>query len=494
MEHPFKVEEIDQEAETAPVPTTTRPVQPAAAPAPAPPPASLPPLPTVPASDALLLTPGQPHYDDYMPAANLRTEQRPALRAVCKTAQGVTALLDWIRTNNLPFALRSGGHSYEGFSQSTQVVIDLRLMNTITVDTVNQSVAVGAGASLMQIYQALAADNLALPGGSCPTVGISGHAMGGGYGFLARSHGMTCDNLTNISVVDAQSQLLQANAKAQTDLFWACRGGGGGSFGVATEFSFDVFRLDSVIVFGISWVLSPSRAASVFSAWQAWAPGAPASITSIMKLGPNGNGAISMRCIGQSVGSQAELMHELGPLAAVQQPSSPLKTQSLSFLDAVNHFSGGTDYESTYFKAKSDYVLAPLSASAISAMLANLATIQAGYIVLLCDAYGGRIADVNAADTAFPHRAGTSYCIQYFASWANASDTQQHLAVVSQAYQAMRPFMPGVSYVNYCDLDLPNWPNAYWGSNLPRLSATKLAVDPANLFRHAQSVPLPSSA
>jgi len=78
-----------------------------------------------------------------MPAANLRTEQRPALRALCKTAQGVSALLDWIRTNNLPFALRSGGHSYEGFSQSTQVVIDLRLMNTIAVDAVNAPKAEG---------------------------------------------------------------------------------------------------------------------------------------------------------------------------------------------------------------------------------------------------------------------------------------------------------------------------------------------------------------
>jgi FAD/FMN-containing dehydrogenase len=161
-----------------------------------------------------------------------------------------------VRTNRLLFALSSGGHSYEGFSQSTSVVIDVRQMNKVTVDSTNKSVTVGAGASLLQIYQALAAHKLALPAGSCKSVGISGHATGGGFGFLARS---------GLSIIDAQSRILQASATAQTDLFWACRGGGG-SFGVVIEFRFDVFDLDSVIAFGVSWLLPPARAASVFSA------------------------------------------------------------------------------------------------------------------------------------------------------------------------------------------------------------------------------------
>jgi FAD/FMN-containing dehydrogenase len=481
MEHPSRVDEIDRQA---------LPAQPVAHPRPliaAAPPVRLPPLPNIPASDALLLTPGQPHYDDYMLAANLRTELKPALRAVCLNANGVAAMLDWVRTNRLLFALSSGGHSYEGFSQSTSVVIDVRQMNKVTVDSTNKSVTVGAGASLLQIYQALAAHKLALPAGSCKSVGISGHATGGGFGFLARSHGLTCDCMTGLSIIDAQSRILQASATAQTDLFWACRGGGGGSFGVVIEFRLDVFDLDSVIAFGVSWLLPPARAASVFSAWQAWAPHAPKSITSIMKLGPGGNGAISMRCIGQSVGSQKELMGTLHPLIAVQQPSKPLKTRVLSFLDSVNNFDGSTTYESTYFKSKSDYVLSPLSATAIDAMLGTLAPMRAGDIAVLCDAYGGRIDDTAAADTAFPHRAGTSYCIQYY--------SEQRLAAVTEVYQAMRPYMPGVCYVNYCDLDLGQtaYPTAYWGANLPRLSSIKKVADPTNFFWHAQSVPLPAA-
>jgi hypothetical protein len=110
--------------------------------------------------------------------------------------------------------------------------------------------------------------------------------------------------------------------------------------------------------------------------------------------------------------------------------------------------------------------------------------------VLLCDAYGGKIADVAADATAFPRRAGTQFCIQYYSEWTRAADTPTHLANVAKVYAAMRPYMPGASYVNYCDLDLPNFANAYWGANLARLSVVKKAYDPANLFHYAQSVPV----
>jgi hypothetical protein len=228
----------------------------------------------------------------------------------------------------------------------------------------------------------------------------------------------------------------------------------------------------------------------MFAAWQAWGPSAPSNITSIMKVGPAGNGQITMRCIGQSVGTLAELRSNLANLTKLDTPSRPLTIQSLGFLDAVKHFAGPLTYESAFFKAKSDYVLSPLGPAAIQAMVAAVAAVPVGGIVLLCDAYGGKIADVAADATAFPRRVGTQFCIQYFGEWTRAADTPTHLANVAKVYAAMRPYMPGASYVNYCDLDLPNFANAYWGANLARLSAVKKAYDPANLFHHAQSVPV----
>src|SRR5229473_2310205 len=222
MEHPLRVEEFSPSE--APRPRDV--VGP-----------SLPPLPNLPATDVLFLKPSDAHYADYLPAANTRTQLSPALRAVCKSEHAVAVMVDWVRTNNLKFAVRCGGHSYEGFSQSVDVVIDVRGLNTINVDKTAGLVTVGSGVSLFQIYQALAAQGLALQAGSCPTVGISGHLMGGGHGLLARSHGLTCDSLQQVTVIDSQARTLQASATSEPDLYWACRGGGGGSFGVATEFT-----------------------------------------------------------------------------------------------------------------------------------------------------------------------------------------------------------------------------------------------------------------
>ena len=492
MEHPLQVDELTQ---TDNPPAVV--VEPA--PAPAPPPFAaagatpLPPLPNLPSSDVLFLKPSDAQYKTYLPAANLRTRLSPALRAVCKTEHAVSVMVDWVRSNRLSFAVRCGGHSYEGFSQSTDVVIDLRGLAAINVDTSAGLVTVGSGAALFGIYQAIAAKGSGLQAGSCPTVGVSGHILGGGHGLLARSHGLTCDSMQQVKLVDSQARVLTANAASEPNLYWACKGGGGGSFGVATEFKLHIFPLKTALVFGVSWKLSQAQAAKLFAAWQAWAPNAPSNVTSIMKVGSAGGGAITMRCIGQSVGSESELRAQLKPLVTLEPVSSALSVQSLSFINAVKHFAGPLDYEQVYMKAKSDYVLTPLGANAIGVMMQTLAPLPAGAVVLLCDGYGGKITDVAATDTAFPRRAGTQYCIQYYSSWTSASATASHVANVAKVYAAMRPFMPGASYVNYCDLDLKNYPFAYWGDNLPRLMDVKAQYDPDNLFRHAQSVPPPGA-
>src|SRR5256886_8280476 len=282
MEHPLRVDEFDPSE--APQVVHAEPVAAAAAARQAV--APLPPLPALPATDAVLLRPSDPDYAKYLPAANTRTQLGPSLRAICKTEHAVAVMIDWVCTNHLSFAVRCGGHSYEGLSQSVDVAIDVRGLNKIVVDKAAGLVTVGSGVSLYEIYQAVAAQGMALQAGSCPTVGISGHLTGGGHGLLARSAGLTCDTLQQVTVVDSQTRTLQASATSEPDLFWACRGGGGGSFGIATEFRIGVFPLATVRVFGVSWNLSQSHAARLFAAWQAWAPNAPSTITSIMNVRP----------------------------------------------------------------------------------------------------------------------------------------------------------------------------------------------------------------
>ena len=238
--------------------------------------AALPPLPNLPASDALLLRPGDAQFAQYEPAFNARTMLTPQLRAMCKTPNAVGVVVDWCRSNNMPFAVRCGGHSYEGFSQSASVVIDLRLMNSIAIDVATKTATVGAGASLGQLYQVIAPRGFAFPGGSYPTVGVSGHLLGGGYGYLARPFGLACDNVLSVDLVDPQGKQVHADAQQNADLFWACRGGGGGTFGVATGYQLHLIPLTNVLIFNIrSAPMSLARAAAIMKAWQAWAPQPP---------------------------------------------------------------------------------------------------------------------------------------------------------------------------------------------------------------------------
>lgn len=448
--------------------------------------AGLPPLPKVAPGDALLLRPGDVPFASYEPAFNARTLLTPQLRAMCKTPNGVGVMVDWCRSNGLPFALRCGGHSFEGFSQSESVVIDTRLINAISVDTAAKTVTVGAGASLGAVYKAVWPHNLAFAAGSCPTVGISGHALGGGYGNLARPFGLTCDSLLSIDVVDPQGRPVHADAQQNPDLFWACRGGGGGSFGVATGYRFALRRLTSLLVYRIDWQgLAPSRAASIVKQWQAWAPQAPASINATLVITRHAGGGIDLRCSGQSIGSQSELKRELKALSSAPQ------IRSMSFSASINYFAGGAGgwvNQSAPMKGKSDYATSPLSDTGLAALMNEVDAKKTVYVI--CDAYGGAIADVAADATAFAHRKGTLFAIQYGSQWSSAVDTPARLTDMRGLYAAMRPYVSGAAYVNYCDLDLSDWQDAYWSANLARLKRIKSAFDPDDVFRHAQSVPL----
>jgi FAD/FMN-containing dehydrogenase len=194
--------------------------------------AALPPLPKLPKNEALLLTPADQRFWRYSAAYNRRTMVQPKLRAVCKTPTSISVMVKWLRSHQLPFAVRSGGHSFEGLSESYSVVVDLRKLDRVEMDVVRQTVSVGAGASLGALYRALASSGYALPAGSCLTVGVAGHALGGGYGLLSRNYGLLCDSLHSLKLVGPDGRLVEADANKNSDLFWASRGGGGGSFGI----------------------------------------------------------------------------------------------------------------------------------------------------------------------------------------------------------------------------------------------------------------------
>ena len=434
--------------------------------------------------DGVILVPGDAQFTLYQSAFNTRTLKMPLVRVLCLTPAGVATCIQWALMNDVPMATRSGGHSFEGLSQTTGLAIDLRMRNHLEISDDKNHFVTGAGSLLGNIYQALSVQNKTVPAGSCPTVGITGHTLGGGYGLVARAYGLACDSLRAAEIVDADGKILNCSATENADLFWALRGGGAGSFGVVTQLQYSTHPAGSVIVYGLSWNVNAHVAAALMKTWQGWAPNAPREITSLMKVGRGLNGLYSVRAIGQSIGTETQLRAELAHLTKIA--AAGVSLQGLPFMGAVHHFGGSFDAQSVFMKGKSDYLKAVMSDLATSKFLS---AIPIGIDVIF-DSYGGAIRDHKDTDMAFAHRSNTLSSLQYYTQWGNASQGVAKLAAIRTFHDAMRPYMSGSAYFNYCDLDIKDYATAYWGDNLPQLMDVKAKYDPKNVFRHAQSIPV----
>lgn len=440
--------------------------------------------------DGDVVVPGAARYETAKLLWDTRFDSlKPRAIAYCANAVDVERVVRWARAHSIHVVPRSGGHSYAGYSSGNGVVVaDVSRLNQVAVS--GPLATVGAGASLIHVYDVLAQRGVTIPGGSCPTVGIAGLALGGGVGYASRQLGTTTDSIASLRIVNAAGELLTCSAKRNADLFWACRGGGGGNFGIATGFTFRVHPVSTVSTYSIEWPWA--SAADAVAAWQQFAPLAPDALFSVLDLIATGPTAANARAhvvsAGQYFGPEADLASLLQPLTSVGSPLR-ITTQTLAYLDAVVHWAGCRDAATcteprSTFAAKSDYVAAPLPPSAIATLVAAVeARQQQGRGALYLDASGGAINRVPKAATAFVHR-DALFSIQYTSTGGDSGGA----GWLSSLYAAMRPHVSGFAYQNYIDPQLSTWPHAYYGTNLPRLQAVKRRVDPHNAFRFAQSI------
>ncbi|MEA2147581.1 MAG: hypothetical protein QOG59_3168 [Solirubrobacteraceae bacterium] len=422
-----------------------------------------------------------PRFDHVVPSAVARPLDGPDVRSAIR----------YTTSKGIPVRARSGGHSYAGYSTiANGVVLDLRKLGAITVDKPGGTATIGAGAQLVDINAKLDSAGVTLPGGSCPSVGIAGVTLGGGFGLESRRFGLTCDSLLSAQIVTADGQLRTVNHQTDADLLWALKGGGGGNFGIVTQFTFKVHPVPAnATYFNVSWPWSSADEA--IAAWQGWAPHARDTVTSILHV--NAGAPPTIAANGQYLGPSSDIpsivSHLLGvpgaslsanvekPWLAIQLLLAGCSHLSVAECHTVGAGPVGTLQRQT-FVAKSDYVTTPLSHAGRAAMIAAAQTAGAG--ALLCDAYGGAVNRVAPTATAFMHR-GPLFCIQYYGDGAGP-------AWVDQAWTKMRPHVSGHAYQNYIDASLPDWPHAYYGQNLGRLQATRQRVDPHHYFNFPQAI------
>jgi len=458
-----------------------------------------------------VVTPGTTGYAADRLLYNPRFDRfHPRAIAHCVSTEDVERAIHWARRHGFRLTARSGGHSYGGYSTSNGIVLDVTRLRGVSVD--GHSAAIGAGALLIDAYSALAAHGVTIPAGTCPSVGLAGLALGGGHGYAVRKLGLTCDAIESLTIVTAHGRRLVCDERQHADLFWACRGGGGGNFGVVTRFRFRTTAVQDVAYYSIQW---PWRdAAAAFDAWQRFAPHAPDELSSTLFLAATATKSATAAPVitsgGQFFGSASQLQTLIAPLAAAGHPIR-VQVGTLGYLDAVKRWAGCANdtiaechvaVKSPHgvlprltFKGKSQYADAPLPAEGIGRILTALETRQAdarlGRAEVILDAYGGAISRVDKDATAFVHR--DALCsIQYVAIWNQldpASVARANLRWIESLTAAVRPFVSRFSYQNYIDPSLADWQRAYYGSNLARLVAIKRKYDPSSFFRFHQSIP-----
>jgi FAD/FMN-containing dehydrogenase len=435
-----------------------------------------------------IITPSSSEYGEHKGVFNLSVDSAPSLISFCSGENDVGVTLSWAekRADNKGIRVRSGGHSYEGFSVGTDVtVIDVSKLNEIEIDP-DGFVSVGSGVKLGDLVEKLALHGFVLPTGSCPSVGVSGLTLGGGHGTLSRMYGLLCDSLEEVDLVLASGKKATASASENADLFWACQGGGGGNFGIVTRFKFRIYPLKNVVRYKIRW--APEHAENILILWQQWLAERAANISSTLEL-TFFDGAVSGIHISGISTQEVTECNELLDLLCKEHPPSEREAISCDYLAAARYFWGGKA-EPVHFKATSDYVYSAMSIEAIRCLMANgqLETARGGSVAVIFDGYGGAIASKSSSETAFFHRKAL-YCIQYYSEWSSPSATTERSAMVLGVRQSMDSFFqPRRAYVNYCDLSIADWKTAYYGDNYARLAQVKSKYDPENQITHPQGI------
>jgi len=434
----------------------------------------------------------------------------PSAIAYCSNADDVSRCVDFVARHAIELSARSGGHSYGGYSSCSGLVIDVSRLNVVNVEAKANLAKVGAGARMIDVYNAIGNMDRLLPGGSCPTVGISGLALGGGIGVFGRKFGLTSDNLRSAKLVTAAGDRLSVDSSSHADLLWACRGGGGGNFGVVTSFEFDIHPMPEVTLFSLQYPWD--AAATMLEAWQHWINLMPDELWSNCQLFSQGTYGYLAQINGVFCGSPTALGSLLAQLRSIigTTPSSTF-VGSDDYIEAMkieagcsklsiaachlptdNHY-GELSREA--YSAKSSYLDAPTT-SAHAALLVHAVETLKEYAPtvgggLAFDAYGGAINRVGKSQTAFVHRDKLA-CIQATYSWSSYT-SQSEIASGQRwlTWLGSEVFSPHTgAYQNYIDPTLLDWKTAYYGTNLERLVKVKKTYDPENLFTFAQSIPV----
>jgi FAD/FMN-containing dehydrogenase len=439
-----------------------------------------------------VLVPDHPDYEEARQVWNAMIDRRPAVIVQCVQADDVPPVIRFARKNGLELSIRGAGHNIAGNALCDNgVTIDFSRMKNVRVDAGKRRAYVEPGATLANLDEAVQAHGLATPVGINSTTGIAGLTLGGGFGWLTRKYGMTIDNLVSVDMITADGKKIRAGANENGDLFWAIRGGGG-NFGVVTQFEFQLFPLGSEIVAGL--VVFPfNQAKQILTKYRQFVNSAPEELNVWVVL----RKAPPLPFLPETVHGKEVVVLPIfysGAVAEAEKLIAPLR----AFGTALGEHIGAQPYVQwqkafdplltpgarNYWKSHNFTELADGALNSIIEFAAKLPSPQCEIFIGLIAGAPNRIATDAMA---YGHR-DARFVLNVHGRWNEATDDQKCIGWAREFFKASAPYASAGAYVNFMTEEEGDRVAAAYGSNYERLVEIKRRYDPENVFHFNQNI------
>ncbi|HJT64549.1 MAG TPA: FAD-binding oxidoreductase [Candidatus Limnocylindria bacterium] len=441
----------------------------------------------IPGFAGAVIGPTDGEYDTHREVWNAMVDHRPAIIARTTSAHDVAAAIHFGRQHDLEIGVKCGGHSVLGLSVPHDgLMIDLSPMSEVRVDAETRRARVQGGALLRYLDQATHAHRLATTAGNVSHTGVGGLTLGGGMGWLARQFGLACDNVESFEIVTADGETVHASSSENADLFWGLRGGGG-NFGVVTEFAFRVHPIaDQAMMVDLTF--DANDAVEPMRRWRDLLPAAPREATlTADAMTSDGRPVVSVGYVW--VGDEAEGQRYLQTIKSIGTPLSE-SVKVMSYLDLQRLFDGRHHHGMRRYAA--GHYLTELADAAIDAFLTRGVSTGDGVDWNRVSgggfqAYGGAIAEISNDETAFSHR---DALVEFFGghTWTDPAEDEWRMASARAFGAALAPFSSGVYVNSIFEPSQREIRRAYGEGKLDRLAALKHRWDPDNVFHMNQNI------
>ena len=433
-----------------------------------------------------LLKPTDADYDEARRVHNGLIDKHPAVIARCRSAADVASAVSLIQRLGLEAAVRGGGHNVAGRATiDGGLMIDVSPMKGVFVDSERRIARVQGGVTWAELNRETQLHGLAVTGGVVSSTGVAGLTLGGGLGWLMSKHGLALDNLLSVELVTAAGEQILTSTNEKPDLFWAVRGGGG-NFGVATSFEFQLHPIGPTVTGGlIAHQIQSAR--DILGLFRDSTVSLPDEQTIVGGLihAPDGSGtklAAMVTCHCGTLGAGEKAMQPLKQFGSPAMDAlGPMPYCDLNAMLDAAYPKGALNYWKSCF-------LSSLSDDAIDTMIACFARCPTPMGQIILEHVHGAVSRVAVEDTAFPHRS-TGYNFLLISEWIDPAISDRCIAWARETYAAMAPFAAPGRYVNYLGDDEADDPiAAAYGPNYRRLQRIKSKYDPKNFFRMNQNI------